>query len=83
MLTVEKQYRVQYWSKSQDGRRPNHAVKAYDGYNEALLSYLRDVQDASLGLRNIARIRLEKMSESGWKVVYECCLKFQPQDPHE
>lgn len=77
MCQSEKRYRVQYWGKAREGKPMNHAAKQYPDHTTALLSYIRNVQDAALGMINVQRIRLEELQETGWVALYECNIFFR------
>lgn len=70
-------YRVQYWGKPKENKTTSHAVRRFSDQTSALLAYVRNIQDAAMGMMDISRIRLEKSTEFGWAIIYECWLDFK------
>lgn len=70
-------YRVQYWGKQRENKATSHAVKRFTDHTSALFAYARNIQDAAMGMMDISRIRLEKSTELGWAIVYECEIDFK------
>lgn len=70
-------YRVQYWGKQREDKATSHAVRRFADHTNALLAYIRSIQDAAMGMIDISRIRLEKSTEIGWVIIYECEINFK------
>ncbi len=77
MVHDTRRYRVQYWGKPKENKATSHAAKRYADRVSAMFAYVRNVQDAAIGMMDISRIRLEELTDSGWLVVYECDLNFK------
>lgn len=77
MADMATEYRVQYWGTPKETQEKSHCMKKYQSHSAALVSYIRNIEDAAIGILDISYIKLEQRAEEGWNVLCECELTFR------